>query len=69
VTVDTLDGRIAATVRPWTDGGQVLRIRGKGLSLKGGGRGDLLLTLRIALPDQPDPELEELMRRRREQTS
>ncbi len=66
VTVDTLDGRIAATVKPWTNGGQVLRIRGKGLSMRGGGRGDLLLTLRIALPEQPDPELEQLMRKRRE---
>lgn len=66
VTVETLDGRIATTIKPWTNGGQVLRIRGKGLSLRGGGRGDLLLTLRITLPDQPDPELEALMRKRRE---
>ena len=31
-----------------------------------GGHGDLLVTVRIALPDQSDPELEELMRKWRD---
>lgn len=66
LTVDTLDGRVATTIKPWTTGGQVLRLRGKGLTLKGGGRGDLLVTLRIVLPEQHDEALSDFLRARRE---
>ena len=66
VTVDTLDGRIATTIKPWTSSGRVLRLKGKGLTTRVGDRGDLLVTLRIVLPDEPDSELEALLRQRRE---
>jgi DnaJ-class molecular chaperone len=65
VEVETLDGRIATKVAPWTSG-RILRLKGKGLTKKGGGRGDLLVSLKIALPTEPDEELADFLRARRE---
>ena len=54
VRVPTVDGPVMMTLKPGTDGGSVLRLKGKGFSKKGGGqngeRGDQLVTLEIALP-------------------
>ncbi|MCW5717378.1 MAG: DnaJ domain-containing protein [Bauldia sp.] len=61
VKVPTLDGSVTMTVPPKTDGGRSLRLKGKGLPGSGGHRGDLLVQLRIVLPDPMDPELEALM--------
>jgi DnaJ-class molecular chaperone len=41
----------------------VLRLKGRGLSLKTGGNGDLYVHVRVMLPEQGDPELEALMKR------
>jgi DnaJ-class molecular chaperone len=65
VRVPTLDSAVEMRIPPWTNGGRTMRLKGKGLPRPGGGHGDLLVTLRIALPDPPDPELKALMRRRR----
>ena len=62
VSVPTLSGNVQVTVPPWTKGGGALRLKGKGLP-KAGGAGDLLVALRIVLPDEPDPALEALARR------
>jgi hypothetical protein len=43
----------------------VFRFKGKGLPAKDGA-GDLLATVRIILPKDPDPELEALMRKQRD---
>lgn len=61
--VDTLDGRIALTVPPWTSSGKVFRLKGKGLPRKGGGHGDLLVNVAIRLPDERRGEIEAMMRR------
>ena len=45
-----------------------MRLRGKGLPGKDGA-GDLLVTIEITLPTKPDPDLEALMRKRRELAS
>jgi DnaJ-class molecular chaperone len=50
VTVETLDGKVALTVPEWTDSGKVFRLKGKGVPKKGGGHGDMLVTLVIRLP-------------------
>jgi DnaJ-class molecular chaperone len=47
------------TVAPGSGSGKVLRLKGKGFSKKGGGRGDQLVTLEIDLPD----DIAELARR------
>ena len=66
--VPTLDGAVELKIPPWTSGGRVFRLKGKGLPRKGGGHGDLLVGVQIALPETPDPELEALVRRRRERS-
>lgn len=51
--VPTLDGNSRVTVPPGTQPDTVLRLRGKGLPHFGGGqRGDLLLRLRVVVPEQ-----------------
>jgi DnaJ-class molecular chaperone len=66
VRVPTLDGEIALTIPPHSTGGRALRLKGKGLPVSTGGRGDLLVTPRIVLPETPDPDLDALMRKWRE---
>jgi DnaJ-class molecular chaperone len=62
VRVPTLDKPVELTIPPWTSGGRTFRLKGKGYPAKDG-RGDLLATVRIVLPEQSDPELEALMKK------
>jgi DnaJ-class molecular chaperone len=62
LTVETLDGKVALNIPQWTDSGKVFRLKGKGVPKKGGGHGDLLVTLVIRLPKEGRAALEELMR-------
>jgi DnaJ-class molecular chaperone len=64
VRVPTLDGAVELAVPAGTNAGRTFRLKGKGLP--GAGRGDLLATIRIMLPERADPELEALMRKWRE---
>jgi len=54
------------TIPPHSSSGRVLRLKGKGLP-KEGGHGDLLVTPRIVLPEGADSELDQLMRRWRDE--
>lgn len=63
VAVETLDGKVALSVPPWTDSGKVFRLKGKGLPKKGGGHGDLLVTLAIRLQERDRDALTAMMRR------
>ena len=60
VRVPTLDKAVEITIPPWTSGGRTFRLKGKGYPAKAG-RGDLLATVRIMLPETRDAELEALM--------
>jgi len=51
VRVPTVDGPVMLTVAPGSNGGKVLRLKGRGFSRKDGGRGDQLVTLAVTLPD------------------
>lgn len=64
IMIETLDGRIATRIQPWTNTGRTLRLKGKGLTRKDGSRGDILATLQITLPAELDPELTALMEKR-----
>ncbi|CAH1669929.1 DnaJ C-terminal domain-containing protein [Chelatococcus asaccharovorans] len=64
VRVPTLQGAVDMTIPPRSSGGRNFRLRGKGLPTKDGA-GDLIVTIDIELPKEPDPELESLMRKRR----
>ncbi|WP_334176250.1 DnaJ C-terminal domain-containing protein [Pseudoxanthobacter sp.] len=66
VRVPTLSGAVDLTLKPGASAGRTLRLRGKGLPVKTGGHGDLLVTPRIQLPAETDPELEALMQRWRD---
>jgi DnaJ-class molecular chaperone len=66
VRVPTLDGAVELKIPPWTTSGRTFRLKGKGLPKSGGGAGDLLVSVQIALPEGGDSELEALMRRKRE---
>jgi DnaJ-class molecular chaperone len=62
VRVPTLDRPVEITVPPWTSSGRTFRLKGKGFPAKAG-HGDLLATIRIALPEGRDSELEALMKK------
>jgi hypothetical protein len=58
ITVPTVDGSVAMTLPKGTSSGRTLRLRAKGVPRADGTRGDQLVTLRIVLPETPDPDLE-----------
>lgn len=62
VPVETLKGKIAVTVPPWSGSDKVLRLKGRGLPNKSGGESDLLVHVRILLPDDKRAALEALLR-------
>ncbi|MGO9849970.1 MAG: DnaJ C-terminal domain-containing protein [Methylocella sp.] len=63
VNAPTLDSTVELTVPPGSNGGRTLRLRGKGLPNPQGSAGDLLVSLKIVLPDEADSELVALMRK------
>ena len=64
VRVPTLDGAVELAIPPGTTSGRTFRLKGKGMP--GKEPGDLYVTVRIALPEGGDAELEELMRKWRD---
>jgi DnaJ-class molecular chaperone len=67
VSVPTLTGTVELTLPENTNGGKVLRLRGKGMPLAKNQAGDLLVTIRLVLPETRDAEFEALMRKWQEQ--
>jgi DnaJ-class molecular chaperone len=61
VEVPTPTGAVTMTVPKWANTGTVLRLKGKGAPRSDGSHGDEYVTLKIVLPDKPDPELEKLV--------
>ncbi len=61
VRVPTLDGHVELTIPAWTNSGRTFRLRGKGFPAKAG-KGDLLATARIVLPETSDADLAALMK-------
>jgi DnaJ-class molecular chaperone len=68
VRVPTLDKPVDLTIPPWTNSGRTFRLKGKGFPAKPG-RGDLLATVRIVLPEHSDADLEALMKTWRDEKS
>ena len=58
IKVPTPTGSVTMTVPKWANTGTVLRLRGKGVPGPTGASGDEYVTLKVVLPDKPDPELE-----------
>ena len=64
VEVPTLDGKVKYTVPEGTQSGTVFRLRGKGIPyLRGGGRGDQFITVRVETPKNLSHEQKELLRK------
>jgi DnaJ-class molecular chaperone len=61
--VPTLGGAVDMTIPPMTSSGRTFRVRGKGLPSKNG-KGDILVTVEIKLPEKADEELVEYARKR-----
>jgi DnaJ-class molecular chaperone len=60
IEVPTVRGPVSMTVPKWSNTGTVLRLRGRGIRVASSA-GDEFVTLKIVLPDRPDPELERLV--------
>ncbi|PRD50099.1 DnaJ C-terminal domain-containing protein [Phyllobacterium myrsinacearum] len=60
--VETLNGRVAVKIAPWTSSDRVLRLKGKGLPKKPDGHGDLFVHVRVMLPEHGDAALEAFLR-------
>jgi DnaJ-class molecular chaperone len=61
ISVPTPTGPVTMTVPKWSNTGTVLRLKGKGVPRADKTRGDEYVTLKVVLPDKPDPELERLV--------
>jgi DnaJ-class molecular chaperone len=61
ISVPTPDGPVTMTVPKWSNTGTVLRLKGKGVRRADKRRGDEYVTLKLMLPDKPDPEFEQLI--------
>jgi DnaJ-class molecular chaperone len=54
-------GRVTLTVPKSSNSGTTLRLKGKGVPRADGTRGDHFVTLKVMLPEHPDPELEKFV--------
>jgi molecular chaperone DnaJ len=62
VTVPTLDGDVVVNIKPGTQPGEVLRIKGKGMPKLGGyGRGNLMIRVNVEVPTSLSPRQRELL--------
>ena len=61
--VETLDGELDLEIKPGTQSGHVIPIRGKGMTrLRGGGRGELYAHIKVEVPTKLSKRQEELLR-------
>jgi molecular chaperone DnaJ len=63
VSVPTLDGRVGVKVPPGTIDGRILRVRGRGVPKRSGGAGDLLVTVKVAVPPKLDTAAQDVLAR------
>ncbi|CAJ1493373.1 molecular chaperone DnaJ [[Mycobacterium] kokjensenii] len=54
LSVPTLDGKVGVRVPKGTADGKILRVRGRGVPKRDGGNGDLLVTVKVAVPPNLD---------------
>lgn len=54
VSVPTLEGSVGLKIPPNTVDGRTLRVRGRGVAKRAGGAGDLLVTVKVAVPPKLD---------------
>jgi molecular chaperone DnaJ len=69
VQISTPDGTVWVRIPPGARNGQELKVRGKGLEMANGRRGDLLVWVEIWLPDIVDEDAKQLIREFGERTA
>ena len=63
IEVDTLDGKVKYNVNAGTQTGSVFRLKNKGIHyLRGGGRGDQFVTVKVAVPTRLNEKQKEALR-------
>lgn len=63
VTVETLDGEGEITIKPGTQSGEMIPIKGRGMTrLRGGGRGDLFVHVNVEIPTKLSKAEADLLR-------
>ncbi|MGA7050548.1 MAG: molecular chaperone DnaJ [Mycobacterium sp.] len=61
LSVPTLDGKVGVKVPKGTADGRILRVRGRGVSKRSGGNGDLLVTVKVAVPSNLEGTAQEAL--------
>jgi molecular chaperone DnaJ len=63
VDVPTLDGTVSVDIPPGTEGGEVIKLKGRGIRrLSGSGHGDLLVHVRVRTPKRLGDQQQKLLR-------
>jgi DnaJ-class molecular chaperone len=61
IKVPSPSGTVTMAVPKWSNTGRVLRLRGRGVPRPDGTKGDEYVTLKLVLPQTPDPALEKFV--------
>ncbi len=61
LSVPTLEGKVGVRVPKGTSDGRILRVRGRGVPRRSGGHGDLLVTVKVAVPPKIEGEAAEAL--------
>ncbi len=61
LSVPTLDGTVGVRVPKGTADGRILRVRGRGVPKRSGGSGDLLVTVKVAVPPNVEGAAQEAL--------
>lgn len=61
LSVPTLEGKVGVRVPKGTSDGRILRVRGRGVPKRSGGHGDLLVTVKVAVPPKLEGEAAEAL--------
>lgn len=61
LSVPTLDGKVGVRVPKGTADGRILRVRGRGVPKRNGANGDLLVTVKVAVPSNLDGTAKETL--------
>jgi DnaJ-class molecular chaperone len=61
-SVEGLRGQVSVTIPAWSGSDHTIRIAGEGLPDDKGGKGDLVVELRLMLWEKPDHKMTDLMR-------
>jgi molecular chaperone DnaJ len=63
LTVPTLDSTVSLKIPAGTSSGRTLRVRGRGVERRDGRKGDLLVTVEVAVPQKLDEAAAEALER------